>query len=269
MTACVPTLVLALVMIPMATTYADGDEIAELHKQLDSHLSASEWKKAASVARLIKLKGDDEESEKMEQLLFHIGGRQDLDKLRTQKLKPRKALKRIDKLLERHAKDAKLVAAIRSYGKGIKELVYLTIDDFEGELRGDTLAPVTNPAKVREGKRAARWRAARGSRAAFINCKEKDWTGYTHLVFWLYGEKPGRLELQPMTDVHDNFNFSLNVKVGSWYQVRIPLHDPKVRWRQDGEPDWTRISALRLRRGRGSRVDFRIDDVRLEKPKKK
>ena len=265
----VPVLMLALVMIPMAPTGVDGDEIADLRKMLDSHLSAAEWKKAASVARRIKLKGGHEESEEMEQVLFHLKGRQDLAKLRAEKLKPRKALKRIDKLLQRHAADAKLVAAIRSHEKGIKELVYLTIDDFEGELRGDTLAPVTNPAKVREGKRAARWRAARGSRAAFINCKEKDWSGYTHLVFWLYGEKPGRLELQPMTDVHDNFNFSLNVKVGSWYQVRIPLHDPKVRWRQDGEPDWTRISALRLRRGRGSRVDFRIDDVRLEKPRKK
>ncbi len=248
------------------------EEVAALRMELAAQVKAKEWKKAIATAKKIRRKVSVEERKEVDKTIFHIKGTEEYNKLHEAAFKtknPQALFKKIDAFLKKYGKDEQLRVFGFILREVIKQMIYEPLEGFEGGVQDkeSVLAVVSEPRLVKQGRRAARWESKSISdEYAYIFFDEHDWTHYTHLVFWLYAEKPaGRIAIHLTTDLEDFFEGLLNISWKGWKEVRLPLHGKKARFRRTGKADWKQIKTLRLWKEEGRRIQVVLDDFRLER----
>ncbi len=282
--------VLALVA-PLPGSTGDEDESkreAEMAR-IQSLMDEGDWKAAGKALKSYgrKYAKTDEEKAEVESLRLLAEGEIELALIQKKYVKKqhhRKTANQLSGFIEKYGQHEELRARAEEVLNAARSAYVLVIEDFEDEESfddGEVLdtAPrgksiVTDPKRVKQGRKAGRWKTGMGWDSWLFDSPKADWSEYDFFCMWVFNPKVNdpmaHLEIEPHTGGYHYFQYWLAIDWVGWKSIRVPLKGRASKFGKHGNADWAMIERLWFDKdeGRGAPFDLIFDDIRLEKATK-
>lgn len=278
-------LILGLLLAGGPATVGDGGgEKEKAHAEALALAESGDWAGALRAFRRYRKEFGltEDESREVKGWMRRAEGEIALREIEEEYLETSNARRAVEQL-ERFLKEYGEIEALRVKGRDLRsraeEVFRPLILSFEGDRwprRSSGSPPLkeTDPDRVRDGKRAARWRLPGESRSSrfWVRPRIENWSSYTLMRVWVFSEtrpeRPGSITIEiGSEDLRRRAKHRIPVDFKGWKEIVIPLRGPKGQFGDVARVDWQKVTVIEFVYHRACKVplDIVLDDIRLER----